>query len=211
MNIFLSTMFLFQYINLINKIMKKFFLSLLVLSAVTLAGFAQQSWTNDPAHSRLGFVVKHMTISEVSGRFTDFSIKVKSAKTDLSDLKIDVTAKIASINTDVEARDNHLKSADFFDAEKYPTLTFVSTSHKKITNNKFKLMGNLTMHGITKFVTLDVLYFGEVTNPMNQKKAYGFKITGVVKRSDYNIGPKFGNAMISDNIKIVADAEFGKD
>lgn len=191
--------------------MKKFFLSFIMLVALSVSGFAQQSWTNDPSHSRLGFTVKHMTISEVSGRFTDFTVKVNAVKADLSDLKVDVTAKIASINTDVEARDNHLKSADFFDAEKYPTLTFVSTSHKKITSKNFKLMGNLTMHGITKFVTLDVLYFGEVTNPMNQKKAYGFKITGVVKRSNYNLGPKFGEAMISDNVKIVADVEFYKD
>ncbi len=191
--------------------MKKLFLSLAMMSVFCVVSYAQQSWSNDPAHSRLGFTVKHMTISEVSGRFTDFSVKVKSEKTDLSDLKIDVTAQIGSINTDIEARDKHLKSADFFDAEKYPTLTFVSTSHKKITNNKFKLMGNLTMHGITKFITLDVVYYGEVTNPMNQKKVYGFKVTGVVKRSNYNLGSKFGNAMISDNVKIVADLEFGKD
>ena len=191
--------------------MKKLFLSLAMISVFCVVSYAQQSWSNDPAHSRLGFTVKHMTISEVSGRVTDFSVKVKSEKADLSDLKIDVTAQIGSINTDVEARDKHLKSADFFDAEKYPTLTFVSTSHKKITNNKFKLMGNLTMHGITKFITLDVVYFGEVTNPMNQKKVYGFKVTGVVKRSNYNLGSKFGNAMISDNIKIVADLEFSKD
>jgi polyisoprenoid-binding protein YceI len=191
--------------------MKKLFLSLVMMSVFCVVSYAQQSWSNDPAHSRLGFTVKHMTISEVSGRFTDFNVKVKSEKADLSDLKIDVTAQIGSINTDIEARDKHLKSADFFDAEKYPTLTFVSTSHKKITNNKFKLMGNLTMHGITKFITLDVVYYGEVTNPMNQKKVYGFKVTGVVKRSNYNLGSKFGEAMISDNIKIVADLEFSKD
>lgn len=191
--------------------MKKLFLSLIMLAALSVTISAQQSWTNDPAHSRLGFIVKHMTISEVNGRFTDFTVKVKSAKADLSDLKVEVTAKIASINTDVEARDNHLKSADFFDAEKYPTLTFVSTSHKKITKNNFKLMGNLTMHGVTKFVTLNVLYFGEVVNPMNQKKIFGFKITGIVNRSDFGLGPKFPEAMISEKVKIVADAEFSKD
>lgn len=191
--------------------MKKLYLSLIMLAALSVTISAQQSWTNDPAHSRLGFIVKHMTISEVNGRFTDFTVKVKSAKADLSDLKVEVTAKIASINTDVEARDNHLKSADFFDVEKYPTLTFVSASHKKITKNNFKLMGNLTMHGVTKFVTLNVLYFGEVVNPMNQKKTFGFKITGIVNRSDFGLGPKFPEAMISEKVKIVADAEFSKD
>jgi len=191
--------------------MKKFFLSLTILFAVTMSGLAQSSWTNDPAHSRLGFVVKHMTISEVTGRFTDFTVKVKATKPDYSDLYVDVTAKIASINTDVEARDNHLKSADFFDAEKYPTLIFQSISHKKITANKFKLSGNLTMHGVTKFVTLNVIYNGEVLNPMSQKKTFGFKITGIIKRSDFGIGPKFNDAFISENVSIVADAEFTKD
>ncbi|WP_321437729.1 YceI family protein [uncultured Bacteroides sp.] len=191
--------------------MKKFFLSFMMMVALSVTGSAQQSWTNDPAHSRLGFTVKHMTISEVSGRFTDFTVKVKSAKKDLSDLKVEVTANIASINTDMEARDKHLKGTDFFDTEKYPTLTFVSTSHKKVTNKNFKLMGNLTMHGITKFVTLDVIFLGEVTNPMNQKKVSGFKVTGVVKRSNYDLGTKFGEAMISNNVKIVADLEFIKD
>lgn len=191
--------------------MKKLFLSFIMLFALSMAGLAQSSWTNDPAHSRLGFVVKHMTISEVSGRFTDFTVKVKAEKPDYSDLSINVTAKIASINTDVEARDNHLKSADFFDAEKYTTLTFQSISHKKITAKKFKLLGNLTMHGVTKFIALDVIYNGEVLNPMSQKNTFGFKITGMVKRSDFGIGPKFNDAFISENVSIIADAEFTKD
>ncbi len=190
--------------------MKKFLFSFVMLFALSLAGFAQ-SWTNDPAHSRLGFVVKHMTISEVSGRFTDFAVKVNAKKADYSDLNIDVTAKIASINTDVEARDKHLKSADFFDNDKYPNLTFKSVSHTKITKNKYKLVGNLTMHGITKSVSLDVIYNGEVVNPMSKKTTFGFKITGLVKRSDFGIGPKFQDMFISENVKIVADAEFTKD
>jgi len=94
---------------------KLFILSVIVLSSV--AAMAQSKvWKNDPAHSRLGFVVKHLTISEISGRFADFSVDVTTTKADYSDAQISVTAKVASIDTDIEARDNHLRSADFFDA-----------------------------------------------------------------------------------------------
>lgn len=188
--------------------MKKY-LILVVLAISTLAGTAQtKTWTNDPAHSRLGFVVKHLTVSEIDGRFADFSVKVTTSKADYSDAQIDLTAKVASINTDVEARDTHLKSADFFDAEKFPTLTFKSTSLKKVSKTKGKLYGNLTFHGITKPVILDVTYFGTVVNAMNNAETAGFQIKGVVKRSDFDLGPKFPEAMLSDNVQIVANVEF---
>lgn len=187
--------------------MKKYYLATLMLFALTAIATAQ-TWTNDPAHSRLGFTIKHMTISEVSGRFADFTIKATTAKPDQSDLKVELTAQIASIDTDVEARDKHLKSPDFFDSEKYPTLTFVSSYHKKLSKDTYKMVGNLTMHGITKSVTLTVKYFGEVVNPMSNKKTVGFQITGSVKRSDFGIGPKFPEAVLSDDVNIIANAEF---
>ncbi|HJD76099.1 MAG TPA: YceI family protein [Bacteroides reticulotermitis] len=185
---------------------KLFFTTAFVLSI--LAAHSQTTWSNDPAHSRLGFVVKHLTISQIDGRFADFSVKVTTTKADYSDAQIEVTAKVASIDTDIEARDNHLRSADFFDAEKYPTLTFKSTTVKKVGKNKGKLYGNLTFHGITKLVALDVQYFGSVVNAMNNAQTAGFQITGEVKRSDFNLGTKYPEAMISDKIKIVANAEF---
>lgn len=187
--------------------MKKIFIAT-VLVLTSLVGYSQTTWNSDPAHSRLGFVVKHLTISEIDGRFTDFSVKVTTAKADYSDAQIEVTAKVASINTDVEARDNHLRSADFFDVEKYPTLTFKSTSLKKTTENKAKLYGNLTFHGVTKAVVLDVQYFGSVVNSMNNAQTAGFQIVGVIKRSDFNLGTNYPEAMISDQIKIIANAEF---
>ena len=188
--------------------MKKFFiLSVIVLSSV--AAMAQSKvWKNDPAHSRLGFVVKHLTISEISGRFADFSVDVTTTKADYSDAQISVTAKVASIDTDIEARDNHLRSADFFDAEKYPVLTFKSIYLKKTGQNEGKLYGNLSFHGITKAVTLDVTYFGTVVNPMSKADTAGFKIKGTIKRSDFNLGANFPEAVISDNIQIIADVEF---
>jgi polyisoprenoid-binding protein YceI len=187
--------------------MKKVIFSILALS-LSLAVSAQQSWSNDPMHSRLGFVVKHLTISEINGQFNDFSIKVKASKADFSDMKVNLTAKTASINTGVEMRDNHLKTDNFFDVQKYPELTFESTSMNKISDKNFTLTGNLTMHGVTKLVTLNVLYFGTVVNPMNKKNVFGFHITSSVKRSDFAIGPNFPEQLVSDEIQIVADAEF---
>lgn len=188
---------------------KVLFLALTMLSLLVNA--QTKVWTNDPQHSRLGFVVKHLMISQINGRFADFKAVVTTTKADYSDAKIVLTAKVSSIDTDVEARDNHLRSADFFDAEKYPTLTFVSTSVKKVGPKKGVMYGKLTFHGITKNVKLNVVFFGMLTNPMNNKDTAGFQVTGVVKRTDYNLGPKFPNAMISDDINIIANVEFSPD
>ncbi|NLI37145.1 MAG: polyisoprenoid-binding protein [Bacteroidales bacterium] len=188
---------------------KVLFLALTMLSLLVNA--QTKVWTNDPQHSRLGFVVKHLMISQINGRFADFKAVVTTTKADYSDAKIVLTAKVSSIDTDVEARDNHLRSADFFDAEKFPTLTFVSTSIKKVGPKKGVMYGKLTFHGITKDVKLNVVFFGMLTNPMNNKTTAGFQVTGVVKRTDYDLGPKFPNAMVSNDINIVANVEFSPD
>lgn len=196
--------------DLKKKTMKKY----IILAAVMLSVFsasAQTTWTNDPQHSRLGFVVKHLMISEIDGRFTDFSATVTTSKPDYSDAKITLNAKVASINTDVDARDAHLKTADFFDAEKYPMLTFKSTKLVKVSSKKGFIYGNLTFHGITKSVKLDVTFFGKVVNPMNKHTTAGFQVKGVLKRTDYNLGPKFPEALISNDIKIIANVEFSPD
>lgn len=188
--------------------MKKYSV-IFMLMLTSLVSVAQtKTWVNDPAHSRLGFVVKHLTISEINGRFADFSVKVITSKPDHTDARIEVTAKVASIDTDIEMRDNHLRSPDFFDAEKYPVLTFKSTSVEKTGENTGKLFGNLTFHGITKPVVLDVTYFGTVNNPADNVETAGFQIKGIVKRSDFDLGPKFPEAMISNDVHIIADVEF---
>jgi len=165
-------------------------------------------WKNDDPHSQLGFTVTHLGINEVSGTFNDFDVTVNSSKTDFSDAVVELSAKIASIDTRVEARNNHLKSPDFFDAEKYPTLNFKSTSLKKTGKNQFKLTGDLTLHGVTKQVTMNLLYKGTVENPMSKKPTAGFQVTGMIKRSDFNLGNGFPPPMISDEVKIKADGEF---
>ena len=185
---------------------------MIILSAfffLTAFNTLNNIWNNDDAHSQVAFTVKHLGISEVSGTFNDFDVKIHAAKPDFSDAAVTFTAKVASIDTRIEARDNHLKSADFFDTENYPDLTFKSTSIKKDgKNNKYKLTGNLTLHGITKQVTVDMEYQGSVENAMNKKQTVGFQVTGTIKRSDFNLGNGFPAPMISDEVQIKADGEF---
>jgi len=188
--------------------MKKIFImlpALLILSAFTLFN---DVWTNDDPHSQLGFTVKHLGISDVSGTFNDFDVTINSTKPDFNDAVVELTAHVASIDTRVEARDNHLKSADFFDAEKYPTLYFKSTSLKKEGKNKYKLTGDLALHGVTRQVTVDMEYTGTVENPANKKKTAGFQVRGTIKRSDFNLGSGFPPPMISNEVLIKADGEF---
>lgn len=188
--------------------MKK--LVFILTAFITLTAFttALSTWENDDPHSQLGFTVTHLGIADVSGTFNDFDVKVQSSKPDFSDASFELTAKTGSIDTRVEARNNHLKSADFFDAEKFPILNFKSTSIKAAGKNKYKLTGNLTLHGVTKPVTLDLLYKGTVENPMSKKQTAGFQVSGIIKRSDFNVGPGFPAPMISDEVRIKADGEF---
>ncbi|QQL50814.1 YceI family protein [Mucilaginibacter ginkgonis] len=176
----------------------------------SMALFAQTAWKNDKAHSHLKFTITHLAVSDVDGLFKDFDATIVSAKPDFSDAKFTLTAKVASINTENSMRDNHLQSAEFFDAANNPNITFVSTGLKKVAAGKYKLMGNLTMHGITKPVTFDLWYRGTITNPMSKSDDAGFKISGTVKRSDFKLGDKYPNAVISDEVVIAADGEFAK-
>lgn len=176
-----------------------------VLTAFTVAG---TEWKNDKPHSQLGFTVTHLGISEVSGTFNDFETTINATKPDFSDATIEMNAKIGSIDTRVEQRNNHLKSADFFDAEKFPTLNFKSSSLKKTGKDTYKLAGNLTIHGVTKPVEMDLKYNGSVENAMNKKMTAGFQLTGTIKRSDFNLGAGYPPPMISDEVRIKADGEF---
>ena len=189
--------------------MKK--LTVIILSAVLLlSAFTTLNglWKNDDPHSQLGFTVSHLGIADVSGTFNDFDVTVQTSKPDFSDAVFELTANVASIDTRVDARDNHLKSADFFDAEKYPALTYKGTGIQKVGQNQYKLSGNLTIHGVTKPVAMDLVHKGTVENAMNKKQTAGFQVTGTIKRSDFGIGGKFPSAMISDEVRIKADGEF---
>ncbi|HEX5153005.1 MAG TPA: YceI family protein [Parafilimonas sp.] len=188
--------------------MKKILLILTAFVSLTAFTIINDTWTNDDPHSQLGFTVTHLGIADVSGTFNDFDVTVKSTKPDFSDASFELTAKTASVDTRVEARNNHLKSADFFDVEKYPALNFKSTGIQNAGENKYKLTGDLTIHGVTKTVTMDLLYTGMVENPMSKKQTAGFQLTGTIKRSDFNVGHGFPEAVISDVVRIKADGEF---
>lgn len=190
--------------------MKKIFLSAAAMFVLAASSFAQTTWKSDKMHSQLKFDVTHMGISTVSGAFTDFDASVTASKADFSDAVFQLTAKTESINTGVEPRNNHLKTADFFDAAANPTITFKSTSITKTGDGKYKLVGDLTMHGVTKPVTLDLWYRGTIVSPMSKKEVTGFRATGKINRMDFGIGSKFPAAAVSEEVSITADGEFGK-
>ncbi len=177
----------------------------------TISSTYAQTWTVDKAHAKVGFTVTHLMLSDVDGNFKTFDAKLTSAKPDLSDAVIEVSAEVTSVNTDNERRDGHLKSPDFFDAVKFPTLTFKSTSFKKVEGKKYKVTGDLTMHGVTRPVTLDAVLTGPVTldNPRGKQEKAGLKISGILKRSDFGVGSS-STAVVSDEVEIKAAGEFVK-
>lgn len=191
--------------------MKKIAFFLVALFALSAFTTAITTWKSDKPHSQLGFTVTHLGIVDVSGTFNDFDVTVTSSKTDFSDAVFELTANVGSIDTRVEQRNNHLKSADFFDVEKYPTITFKSTSIKKTDKDKYRLSGNLTIRDITKPVTMELIYRGTIENPQSKTATTGFQLTGTIKRSDFNVGSKFPAPMISDEVRIKADGEFTHD
>ncbi|HEX6849223.1 MAG TPA: YceI family protein [Chitinophagaceae bacterium] len=188
--------------------MKKLTIILSAFFVLTAFTTLTNVWKNDPPHSQLTFTVKHLGVADVSGVFNDFDVTINSSKPDFSDAVFELDAKVASIDTRVDARNKHLKSADFFDAEKYPTMHFKSTSIKKSGKNKYKLTGDLALHGITRQITMDLEYTGTIENPMSKKPTAGFQVTGIIKRSDFNLGNGFPSPMISDEVRIKADGEF---
>jgi len=187
---------------------------IMLLSSAVVMLFAYTTlttWKSDKAHSNLGFSITHLGISDIHGSFKNFDVNVNSSKPDFSDAVFEVTADVSSINTGIEMRDKHLTSPDFFDAEKYPKLTFKSTSIKPAGKNKYSLTGNLNLHGVTRPVTLELWHRGTLENPMSKKPTAGFQVTGTIKRSDFNLGAGFPAPMLSDEVTIKADGEFSKD
>ncbi len=177
--------------------MKKF---ILILSAVAAAMNAQaQSWSLDKSHSSLTFSVEHMVISETEGTFKNYNVEVQSSKPDFTDAQISFEAEVNSINTDNEMRDNHLKGDDFFNAEKFPKITFKSSSLKKVSDKKYVLEGDLSIRDVTKKVKLDVTYGGTIKDPFGMTRA-GFKLSGAINRFDYNL--KWSNKMDNGGLMV---------
>lgn len=190
--------------------MKKQFSLFLTALLLSVGALAQTTWVEDPLHSKLGFTVTHLGIADVPGYFDEYDVTITASKPDFSDAVVELTADVKSINTQVKQRDDHLRSADFFDVEKYPEMKFKSTSIKKLKGGNYELAGDLTIHGTTKRVKVNMLYRGTTVNPnANGAPVAGIQITGTIKRSDFGIGPDFPPPMISDEVRIKADGEFG--
>src|SRR5882762_10067342 len=181
--------------------------TLLALLFASAGVFAQTTWNVDKNHTNIQFNVSHMVVSEVNGSFTDFTGAVKSKTDDFNGADVEFTAKVASISTNNEKRDGHLKSDDFFNAEKFPEVKFKGTLVKE--NGKYVLKGNLTLRDVTKPVTLEVTYGGRV-KAFGGERA-GFKIKGKILRKEY--GLKFSGALegggliVSDEIEINVKVE----
>ncbi len=186
--------------------MKKL-LSILTVFMFTVSTFAQLNLKSDAAHSRIQFTVTHLGINDITGNFDKADLTIKADEKNFVNSKLTFSADVNSINTHIEARDNHLKSADFFDAAKFPTMDFTSTSLTKTKKDQYTLKGNLTMHGVTKPVTLTLIYKGSTLNAMNKKTTYGYQVLGTLKRSEFNVGPNFPAPMISDVVNIKGDFE----
>ena len=179
--------------------------------ALAAPAFAQQVWEIDPAHSSSGFAVRHMMVSTVRGSFGKTTGTVTYDGKDASTLKVDATIDATTINTGVEKRDGHLKSPDFFDVEKFATITFKSTKAEKAADGKLKVTGDLTMHGVTKSVTLDVEVTPEVKTPMGPR--VGATATTTINRKDFGLGwnkvIEAGGVAVGEEVKITIDVECG--
>jgi polyisoprenoid-binding protein YceI len=185
-------------------------LAFLFSIAIISSTFAQTTWTIDKSHSKIGFNVIHMAVSEVEGKFNDFDGTIVSKSEDFSGAEISFAAKTTSIDTDNERRDTHLKSPDFFEAEKFPEITFKGNLVKN--GGKYKLVGDFTMKGVTKKVEFDVAYGGSITTDRGSKA--GFKLTGSVNRQEYGLAwnskASGGELVVSDVVELIVKIELNK-
>jgi len=192
--------------------MKKLIAVFFAIFAVTALLTAQYEWKFDKVHSSVTFSVRHMVISNVSGNFKNFSVVLKSDKEDFSDATVESTIQVASINTDNDTRDKHLKSDDFFNAEKFPEIKFKSTKFEKLDDNKYKITGDLTMRDVTKQVTFDAVLNGTLKTDKGLLSAW--KATTTVNRFDYNLKwsktVETGGLIVGQDVTITLNLELSK-
>ncbi|ASN05960.1 YceI family protein [Virgibacillus necropolis] len=171
---------------------------------------AKVNWNVDTAHSSLEFVVKHMMISKAKGAFNDFEAVIEADPDNLEDAKVEFTVDINSIDTRKKDRDDHLRSADFFDAENHPKMTFVATDIKKKSGNNYDVTGDLTIKGTKNLVTFDVEYEGSGKDPWGNEVA-GFSGSTKISRKEFgltwNAALETGGVMVGDEVKINIEIE----
>lgn len=170
-------------------------------------------WVIDPTHSEIGFKVKHMMFTNVSGKFTKFDASIETEGDDFEGAKIHFSGDIDSVSTGNTDRDGHLLSADFFDAAQFPKITFEATSFTKEDEGDFELTGDLTLHGQTKSVKLAAEYSGQMKDPWGNTKA-GFALSGKINRKDWglnwNSALETGGVLVSDEVRLVIELQFIK-
>lgn len=173
---------------------------------------ATTKWVLDPTHSELQFKVKHLMITTVTGIFKEISGSIESTSDDFEDAQIEFSAQTSSIDTSNGDRDKHLKSADFFDSEKFPAMVFTSTGFSK-TGDDYELTGNLTIKDVTKTVRLTAELGGIATDPWGNIKA-GFTVNGKINRTDFgltwNAALETGGVMVSEEVRILGELQFVK-
>lgn len=171
------------------------------------------TWAIDAFHSEIHFKVRHLVITTVTGKFKNFSGKVETSNEDFSNAKIEFTADVNSIDTGAEARDQHVKGADFFDVEKYPALSFKSTSFIK-KDDVYTLTGDLTIRDVTKTVNLTAEFAGTTKDPFYGKTKAGFELNGKINRKDFGLVwgalTETGGAVLSDEVKLHANIQIDR-
>ncbi len=183
---------------------------LVLLLAFAVGGTQAATWNIDQAHSSVGFTVRHMVISKITGKFNDFDGTVEFDGEDLSSGKAQVTVRMASVDTDNEKRDDHLRTGDFFEVEKYPTMTFKSTRVSNVDGDKFRLTGILTLKDVSKEVIFDCKFNGKLNDPWGNVRA-GFSAETEINRQDFNVSFSKvldgGGLVVSDNVRINLELE----
>lgn len=194
------------------KAILKLFAAPVAILVFTGNGISQNKWVIDKAHSNVKFTVTHLVISEVDGHFRTFDGSMTASKPDFTDAVIDFSVDVASISTDNDMRDKHLRSDDFFNAEKFPKMIFKSASFKKVGDKKYELLGDLTIRDVTKKVKFDVTYGGTVKDGYGNTKA-GFKATAMINRFDYNLKwnsvTETGGVVVGPDIEVRLNVQFG--
>lgn len=189
--------------------MKKLNVLMLILFVAGVAS-AQTTWKIDKGHSKVGFSVTHMVVAETEGKFDDFEGSLISKSDDFNGAEVSFTAKVASINTESERRDGHLKSPDFFDAEKFPEISFKGIIAKE--GGKYKLKGDFTMKGVTKKVEFDITYGGKINTGRGEKA--GFKLNGTINRQEYGLTwankTPGGEMVVGDEVQLIIRVELDK-
>ena len=168
------------------------------------------TWGVDGVHSRVGFSINHLGINDVLGYFTKYESIITSSKEDFSDAIFEFSAETASVSTGYEGLDGHLKQPDMFDATAHPKLSFKSTSVTKKDDKNYEVKGDLTLHGVTKSITLKAVKSGLIVNSHTNKSTVGFKLTGVINRKDFKVGVELPGGVASEEVTIIANTEFAK-